>query len=79
MISNEFTEALAGSEVVLPFPVQHYATVALRGAAAKQGDTRYMALWAGQAAALTRDLSAADLFRALVSESEAVRASALTG
>ena len=77
MISNEFTEALAGNEAVLSFPVQHYATVALRGAAAKQGDTRYMALWAGQAAALTRDLSAADLFRVLVSESEEIRISAL--
>jgi nitronate monooxygenase len=71
MISNEFIEALAGSEAMLPFPAQHYATVALRAAAAKQADTRLMALWAGQAAALTRDVSAADLFRALVSESEA--------
>ncbi|WP_224243805.1 NAD(P)H-dependent flavin oxidoreductase [Hyalangium gracile] len=77
MISNEFIEALAGSEAILPFPAQHYATVALRGAAAKQGETRFMALWAGQAASLTRDMSAAELVRALVAESEGAAASAL--
>ncbi len=74
MISNEFIETLSDSEAILPFPVQHYATIGLRGAAAKQGDTRLMALWAGQAAALSRDVSAADLVRALVSESEATLA-----
>jgi nitronate monooxygenase len=75
MISNEFIESLAGSDAVLPFPLQHYATVALRGAAAKQGDTRLMVLWAGQGAPLTREVSAEELIRALVSETEALLAS----
>jgi len=77
MIANEFITTLEGSEAVLPFPAQHYATIALRGAAARQGDTRFMALWAGQAAALSRDVPAADFVRALLSESDTIIRSAL--
>lgn len=77
MIANEFITALEGSEAVMPFPAQHYATVALRGAAARQGDTRFMALWAGQGAALSRDVSAADLVKALLSETDTVLRSAV--
>ena len=77
MISNEFIEALEGSKALLPFPAQHYATSPLRAAAAKQGDTRFMALWGGQAAALSREVSAAELVRALLAETEAVISSAL--
>ena len=78
MISNEFTSALEGSEAVLPFPAQHYATIALRGSAARQGDTQRMALWAGQGAALSRDVAAGDLVRALIDESERCIRSAQT-
>ncbi|HYI02110.1 NAD(P)H-dependent flavin oxidoreductase [Hyalangium sp.] len=76
MIANEFITALEGSEAVLPFPAQHYATIALRGAAARQGDTRLMALWAGQGAGLSRELSASELVRALLVESETIIRSA---
>lgn len=77
MISNEFIEALEGSKALLPFPAQHYATSPLRAAAAKQGDTRFMALWGGQGAALSRDVPAAELVRDLIRESESVLRSAL--
>ena len=39
-------------------------------AAAARGDTRFLSLWAGQAAGLARDLPAADLVAALVREAE---------
>lgn len=77
MIANEFIKALEGSEAVLPFPAQHYATIALRGAAARQGDTRLMALWSGQGAPLSRALSAAELMQALIAESERTLRAAL--
>jgi nitronate monooxygenase len=76
MIANEFITALEGSAAVLPFPVQHYATLALRAAAARQGDTRLMALWAGQGAALSREVSAAELVQALLSETDALMSAA---
>ncbi|ATB44382.1 enoyl-[acyl-carrier-protein] reductase [Cystobacter fuscus] len=69
-IANDFTEALRDSPDILPFPLQHAATTPLRGASAARGDSRFMALWAGQAAALSRSLPAAELMRTLIEESE---------
>ncbi|HSP78787.1 MAG TPA: nitronate monooxygenase, partial [Myxococcaceae bacterium] len=69
-IANAFTEALGDSEEILPFPLQHAATTALRSVAVARGDTRFIALFAGQAAALSRGRPAADLMRELISESE---------
>jgi nitronate monooxygenase len=72
-VVNEWIVALRGrEEAVLPFPLQNTATRPLRNEAAKRGDTRFLALWAGQAAALARDLSAAELVRRLVREAEEV-------
>jgi nitronate monooxygenase len=69
-LANAFTEALGDSADILPFPLQHAATTPLRSASAARGDSRFMALWAGQAAALSRGLPAAELMRALIEESE---------
>jgi nitronate monooxygenase len=69
-LANDFIEALGDSPDILPFPLQHAATVPLRAAAAARGDSRFIALWAGQAAALSRDLPAAELMRVLIEESE---------
>ncbi|MEA2598879.1 MAG: hypothetical protein QOF01_5348, partial [Thermomicrobiales bacterium] len=44
-----------------------------RAAAAARGDTRFLSLWAGQGAALARDVSAADLVTQLVQEAREVR------
>jgi nitronate monooxygenase len=72
-VVNEFLRALRGREdAILPFPLQNTATRPLRSAAAKRGDTRYLSLWAGQAAGLARDLPAGDLVRMLVREAEEV-------
>ena len=74
-IVNEFMQAFSGrEEAILPFPLQNAATRPLRNEAAARDDTRFVSLWAGQAAALARDLSAAELVRQLVGEAAAIRA-----
>lgn len=73
-IPNELTTTLEEAGVILPFPQQHGATRALRAAASKQNDTRFMALWAGQGVGLSREGPAAALVRTLVAETEAALA-----
>lgn len=52
----------------LPFPAQNALTGALRAAAARAGNPDFVALWAGQAAALARALPAAQLVATLEAE-----------
>lgn len=52
----------------LPFPAQNQLTAKLRTASAQAGRTDFIALWAGQAVALSRRLPAGDLVRALERE-----------
>jgi nitronate monooxygenase len=74
-IVNEFMRDLHDHEAaILPYPLQNALTRPLRAAAAARGDTRYLSLWAGQAAALARDLPAGELVRQLVREAAEVRA-----
>ena len=44
----------AGSEAILPFPLQNALTRPLRNAAAKQGRSEFLSLWAGQGVRLAR-------------------------
>ena len=53
---------------ILPFPLQNVLTRPLRTAAAKQGRTEFLSLWAGQALRLARRQSAAELVARLVRE-----------
>jgi nitronate monooxygenase len=72
-VVNEWMLALRGrEEAVLPFPLQNAATRPMRNEAAKRGDTRLLSLWAGQAAALARDLPAGELVSRLVCEADEV-------
>ncbi len=52
----------------LPFPAQNALTGKLRAASAKAGNPDFVAMWAGQAVALSRALPAADLVAALEAE-----------
>ena len=52
----------------LAFPAQNSLTGPLRAAALKAGKPEFLSMWAGQAAALSRETSAADLIRALCDE-----------
>jgi nitronate monooxygenase len=72
-IENEFMTLLAPYDRELPpYPVQNALTRDIRSAAAKQDKADYLSLWAGQAAALSRGVSAAELVASLVEETERV-------
>jgi nitronate monooxygenase len=61
-------EAAAGDIPRLPFPAQNHLTYPLRAASAKAGSPDFIALWAGQAVALSRRMPAAQLMRTLERE-----------
>jgi nitronate monooxygenase len=68
-IANAFTAMFDGKEeAILSFPQQNALTRAMRNAAAKRGDERYVSLWAGQGAARARAMPAAKLVSRLVEE-----------
>lgn len=74
-IVNRFmteVERGAGSEAILPFPLQNTLTRSLRSAAAKQGRAEFLSLWAGQGVRLARRQGAGQLIACLAIETEAV-------
>lgn len=72
-IENEFMTLLAPHDHELPpYPVQNALTRDIRNAAAKQDRTEYLSMWAGQAASLSREMSAGELVASLVEETERV-------
>jgi nitronate monooxygenase len=69
-IKNRFFEDMAKLEAEVPhYPVQHALTAPIRAAAKAKGDARFMSLWAGQAAPMSRRHPAAELVEILVEES----------
>jgi nitronate monooxygenase len=66
-ISNRFTDAFADIETA-PFPQQQDLTADHRAAAAAQGRADLMQLWAGQGAALIRQMPARELVKTLAAE-----------
>jgi nitronate monooxygenase len=72
-IVNEFMRKLSPLvNEIPPYPIQNALTQPIRQAAAKAGRAEYLSLWAGQAAAMGRGLPAAELFAALVRETQDV-------
>jgi nitronate monooxygenase len=68
-IVNEFMKRMLPVQDEIPaYPVQNALTGDIRRAAANANRSEFMSLWAGQAAALSREMPAADLVAALVSE-----------
>jgi nitronate monooxygenase len=73
-IVNVFMEEVeAQPDAILPFPLQNSLTRPMRNAAASQGDTRYLSLWAGQGAPLARETTAAELVAMLIREATTIR------
>ena len=71
--ANRFLREMTGSNAAqLAFPAQNSVTGKLRAASAKAGNPDFVAMWAGQALALSRALPAAELIARL--EAEAVQA-----
>lgn len=68
-LANRFIEEMAARNAPqLAFPAQNAVTGRLRQASAKAGKGDFVALWAGQAAPLSRALPAAELIAVLESE-----------
>lgn len=68
-VRNRYMEEAAARDIPrLPFPAQNLLTGPLRTTSAKAGSPDFIALWAGQAVALSRRLGAAELVRALERE-----------
>jgi nitronate monooxygenase len=73
-IVTQLMEALAEEEGCTPaFPLQRTLTMPLGKAASAAGNPEFLAMWAGQAAPLTRHLPAAELLATLVKETEEAR------
>lgn len=71
-ISNEFIKNYQSLEP-LPYPVQNDLTQGIRRAAARQKDTGYMSMWAGQSVRLARGgESATQIFASLVKEADLI-------
>ena len=68
-LANRFMREMhARAAPQLPFPAQSAITGKLRATAAKAGNPDFVAMWAGQAVALSRALPAAELVAALEAE-----------
>ncbi len=68
-LANRFITEMAPLEPELPdYPVQNAWTKDIRAAAGNAEDDAFMSLWAGQAAALSRDRSAAECVKTVMAE-----------
>jgi nitronate monooxygenase len=68
-IENRFMRMMEGVEALVPpYPVQNALTGAIRAAAAANGDTELMSLWAGTEFARARAMPAAQLMQTLIAE-----------
>ncbi|MGB8653050.1 MAG: hypothetical protein WCD23_00890, partial [Candidatus Acidiferrales bacterium] len=68
-LKNTFIAKMAGHEhAILPYPLQNMLTRTMRVAAASQGQSGFLSLWAGMGAIHARTLPAAELFKRLLEE-----------
>ena len=66
IVNSLIRELSTEEDGVPPYPIQNAWMQPLRKAAAQRGESDYLNLWAGQAAPLTRRLSAAEYFESLL-------------
>ncbi len=70
-LANRFTREMADAPRA-PYVIQNALTREIRAAAAKAGDSGLLSLWAGQAAALARDLPAREVVAQVLREASEV-------
>jgi nitronate monooxygenase len=70
-LANRFTREMSGAPLA-PYPAQNALTREIRALAAKEGDSSLLSLWAGQAAALAREVPARDLVAQILREAQDV-------
>ena len=72
-IRNRYIEEIESlDEPLLPYPGQYSVSRELRKAASARGDSRFLAMWAGQGVGLFRSHPAAELIADLVEQSRQV-------
>src|SRR3954468_7354897 len=69
-LANRFTREMSGAALA-PYLVQNTLTREIRTAAAKNGDSGLLSLWAGQGAPLAREVPARELATRIVREADA--------
>ncbi|MBV8636657.1 MAG: nitronate monooxygenase [Candidatus Eremiobacteraeota bacterium] len=67
-IANRVTRELADPRERAPYPHQNTMTRDIRNAAASQGRSEFLSLWAGQAFPLAREASAAEIIESLLAQ-----------
>jgi nitronate monooxygenase len=68
-IVNRFLDEMENKEdAILPFPVQNAVTRPMRNESARQDNSEYLSLWAGQGVRLARRTSTAELIMRLSEE-----------
>ena len=67
IVNRVMAEVEAGGDIP-PYPLQNKLTAEIRSAASEQGKAEYLSLWAGQAAALARELPADQVVREMALE-----------
>ena len=72
-LSNRYIEDMeALKEGTMPYPLQYALSSAIRRKAVEQGNPDFLAMWSGQGVGMLKELSAADLLKALVTETQAL-------
>ena len=70
-LRNQFIERMEGKQdAILPYPLQNALTRPMRTAAAKQGHSGYLSLWAGQGVMRIRQMPAGEFVQTLMREME---------
>jgi nitronate monooxygenase len=69
-IANRMTAEIHDPEDIAPYPFQNAMTRDIRTAAGQQGRPEFLSLWAGQAAALAKELPAAQIVAELMREAQ---------
>nr|WP_115303980.1 nitronate monooxygenase [Legionella beliardensis] len=70
-IRNKFIECMS-EKYILDYPVQNALTTMMRKKAKEKNNSEFMSLWAGQSANLCRKMTAEELIRILIAETENV-------
>ena len=70
-ISNRYIREMeAHEEELMPYPLQYALSSAIRKKAAEEENTDFLAMWSGQGIGMLRELSAEELLKTLVQESQ---------
>jgi nitronate monooxygenase len=68
-LANRYIQDMeALEEAPMPYPLQYALSGAVRKKAAQQGNPDFLAMWSGQGVGMLQELPAAELLKALVTQ-----------